>query len=291
MRLRTAFTLVELLVVIAIIGILIALLLPAVQAAREAARRTACQNNLKQLGLALHNYHDILRVLPPGWTAFASPGVPDPEGDPGWGWASFLLPFAEQDNVAQQISPSVSILAAQHAAPRVLPLELFLCPSDLNPRRTFVLDDASGSPLLTLAKSNYVGVFGTTELEDCQGMGPGALCQGNGVFFHNSQVTLGQVTDGLSNTLFVGERSSRLGFSTWVGAVRGGDEAIARVLGVTDHQPNHPSAHFEDFNSEHPLGANFLRGDGSVRMLNDTLDLTIYQAMATLAAGEPLTQP
>ena len=94
-----AFTLVELLVVIAIIGILIALLLPAVQAAREAARRMSCTNNLKQLGLGLHMYHDVHKTLPIGWLGFDSSGKPHFEGDPGWAWSARILPFIEQQSL------------------------------------------------------------------------------------------------------------------------------------------------------------------------------------------------
>src|SRR5689334_23469471 len=102
-RKRTTFTLVELLVVIAIIGVLVALLLPAVQAAREAARASQCKNNLKQLGIALHNYHDVMRVLPPGWIA------DKPEGVPGWGWASLVMRYMEQTNLEQYIQRNRSI--------------------------------------------------------------------------------------------------------------------------------------------------------------------------------------
>src|SRR3989441_3922895 len=94
-RFRVGFTLIELLVVIAIIGILIALLLPAVQKVREAANRAQCVNNLKQIGLACHNYHDVMKSLPPGYLATAAA----PATTPGWGWAAFLLPYFEQDNL------------------------------------------------------------------------------------------------------------------------------------------------------------------------------------------------
>src|SRR5579872_4556597 len=101
-QLRTGFTLVELLVVIAIIAILIALLLPAVQAARTAARRTQNRNNLKQLGLALHNYHDVNRTLPPGWVGVTG-GQVDWNGPSGWCWAAMCLPYIEQGNLYKQL--------------------------------------------------------------------------------------------------------------------------------------------------------------------------------------------
>ena len=116
---RSAFTLVELLVVIAIIGLLIALLLPAVQAAREASRRSSCKNNLKQLGLALHTFHDTYQRLPAGWEAYAAAGskTPDPEGVPGWAWGSHALAGLEQSALADQINLNLAITDPQHAAP------------------------------------------------------------------------------------------------------------------------------------------------------------------------------
>src|SRR5687767_9775604 len=140
------FTLVELLVVIAIIGILVALLLPAVQAAREAARRSSCQNNAKQIGLALHSYHSTYGCLPPGWWGFErSTGRPDAEGTPGWGWASTILPFVEQANLATGVIRSNLPIADQaNAAPRVIALPVFRCPSDVG-SPTFDLDNEDGS--------------------------------------------------------------------------------------------------------------------------------------------------
>jgi hypothetical protein len=118
-------------------------------------------------------------------------------------------------------------------------------------------------------------------------LGPGNQCRGDGVFFHNSQVNFGGITDGLSNTILVGERSSKLGFSTWVGAVSGGEEAMVRVVGITDHPPNDEHGHFEDFSSNHPSGANFLLGDNSVRLFNEHMDISVYRALSTRAGGEP----
>lgn len=288
-RASRGFTLVELLVVIAIIGILVALLLPAVQAAREAARRTSCVNNLKQIGLALHLYHDTHQTLPSGWIALDPvTRLPLAEGEPGWGWASMLLPFLEQGNVSEgMIQFPRSITDPFHDPVRVQALPVFRCKSDTG-RPTFDLPSASDASQTraTLATSNYVGVFGTIELEDCEGLPPGAICQGNGAFQHVLGVRLAEFLDGTSSTLLVGERSARLGYSTWTGAVPDGEEAIARILGIADHAPNHPGAHLDDFTSEHPAGTNFLLADGSVRLLVETIDLGVYQGLATRAGGE-----
>src|SRR6202035_572752 len=133
MRKRQAFTLIELLVVIAVIGTLIALLLPAVQKVREAASRTQCTNNLKQIGLALHNYHDTNKVFPPGYIDgnTSSTSTPDNDVGPGWGWASFLLPYLERKDLFDQIDFTKGVLAA---SPNVImaqtSLPIFLCPSD-----------------------------------------------------------------------------------------------------------------------------------------------------------------
>ena len=127
------FTLIELLVVIAIIAVLIALLLPAVQQAREAARRSQCKNGLKQIGLALHNYHDMLRTFPPGYVSlFDSSGN---DTGAGWGWGSFLLPQIEQSALFYQINSNVGIESAVNSIPRVKSLSIFLCPSDTAPDR------------------------------------------------------------------------------------------------------------------------------------------------------------
>ncbi len=285
---RSAFTLVELLVVIAIIGMLIALLLPAVQAAREAGRRTVCRSKMRQLGLALHAYHDIHNRLPAGWRGYAGINVPDPQGAPGWGWATALFPYLEQTTLQSQIDQNVSLLDPMHDAVRLTQLELFLCPSDSSNVPWFDLDAEAGGPLTTLSRSNYVGVFGTLELEECEDLGPGEQCIGDGIFFHNSVVTLGSVLDGLSNTCFVGERSSRLGFSTWVGVAAGGEEAFARILGIGDHTPNHPTGHFDDFSSHHPMGTHFAFGDASVRLIPASIDLAVYQGLLTCNGGEPV---
>jgi prepilin-type processing-associated H-X9-DG protein len=152
--------------------------------------------------------------------------------------------------------------------------------------------DAGGSVLARVAHGNYVGVFGTNEMED----EPDA---GNGAFFRNSRVRIADVTDGLSNTFVVGERSSDIALATWTGAVTGAIVPLTRnpsdyegapllVLGRGDHQPNSPSAHIDDFYSRHPLGVNCLFGDGSVHSINNAIKGAVWRAVQTRAGDEPV---
>jgi prepilin-type N-terminal cleavage/methylation domain-containing protein/prepilin-type processing-associated H-X9-DG protein len=271
---RRGFTLVELLVVIAIIAILIAMLVPAVQRVREAAARTECRNNLKQMGLALHGYHDRHKLFPPGYRSNVGPGNVDL--GPGWGWASFILDDLEQGNLQKQINFNLDIGNSANAVSRVQILPVFRCPSDIPPAGgTFVPSGHTAS----LAHGNYVAVFGNNEIED----DPGA---GNGVFFRNSKIRIGHITDGTSNTLLVGERSANLALATWTGALTGADEAPALCLGAADHPPNDPAAHAEDFWSRHTQGVNFLFADGTVRNLSNGIDPIVFQSLATRAGGE-----
>jgi prepilin-type N-terminal cleavage/methylation domain-containing protein/prepilin-type processing-associated H-X9-DG protein len=284
---RLGFTLVELLVVIAIIGILIALLLPAVQSARESARKTSCKNHLKQVGLALHNYHDVWLFLPPGWIGQdPSTGQPDPEGLPGWGWAARILPQLEQPNLSDKlVNLNLPITHPANQLARVTPLAIYLCPSDPGAFIWDLEEEESDQVLVKLAKTNYVGVFGTFDIED-------APADGEGLFFHNGRLRFAHITDGLSNTFMVGERSSSLGYSTWTGVVPNGEEAIDRIVGICNLPPNpdpndyDEEGEMDDFSSYHTTGTQFLFADGSVHWINETITLTIYRALATRAGGE-----
>jgi len=288
-KIRRGFTLIELLVVIAIIAILIALLLPAVQQAREAARRTQCRNNMKQIGLALHNYHDIYNTIPPGWIGVTG-GISDIYGMNGWGWAAKILPQIDQAPLFNQMNFSVKMEATSNATQRVATLAAYLCPSDVSPANVWTIEDGSGTALADLALANYVGVFGTSDIDDCVNT-PNSPCNGEGAFFQNSKILFRDFTDGLSNTIMVGEHKTRRdsGFnwtSTWAGVVADGDDAMVRILGTCDHTPNHPSNHIDDFSSYHVGGSHFVLGDGAVRFISTNIDLGVYQHLATRAAGD-----
>jgi len=285
---RPAFTLIELLVVIAIIGVLVGLLLPAVQQAREAARRTACSNNMKQLGLALHNYaHNHRERLPTGWVGELENGEIHGDEGPGWGWASQLLPFMEENNIYDGMNFNVAIGDASNAAARVAVISTFLCPSDsFGTEKTFTVDG------VTLARSNYPGMFGSEHMahedhdDDDEGV---EASEGNGTFVANTGLDKGiyfrHFTDGLSKTIAVGERDSRLDGSVWIGMVEGIDEAASRVVGFGEHMFNE-GGHFDDFYSQHPGGMNVVFADGHVAFLSDSMDEATFQAMSSRAGGE-----
>jgi len=305
------FTLIELLVVIAIIAVLIALLLPAVQAAREASRRMSCLNNLKQIGLALHNYSDAHGVFPPGYSSLWKPdtgdaGTAEDDLGPGWGWASLILPHMEQPAVFNAINFSLSMNYSHNQTAQLTRINSYLCPSDSTPQMVPVRDQANSKTVYTVASGNYVGVYGLGEI----GSAPG---RGNGLFYRNSRSSFAQVTDGTSQTLAVGERSHNLSYATWTGRAVGGwlfktssveggtdsfqadpEESFTMIIGPIGlddgpRTPNHPEAHVEDYWSRHSGGVNFLFGDGSVHFIKDAINPSVYRALATRSGGEVLS--
>jgi prepilin-type N-terminal cleavage/methylation domain-containing protein/prepilin-type processing-associated H-X9-DG protein len=318
---RQAFTLIELLVVIAIIGVLIALLLPAVQKVREAANRISCANNLKQLALGVHNFHDTRRTVPPN--VFYTY---DPTG-PNWSWLANMLPFIEQDNlyVAARIGTNPPNNINQSLPQIAVRVKTFLCPSDPDaekgpvsyPSNYDMLDPVLG-PLtyeVTCYKANIGsnwggGAPGTTLWwgTDPQWCNPDpnnpnlnttydGCVYGNGVFNEGKrQIRITDIKDGTSNTIMIGEALSGKDYqNAWCHM----DNAIATTafppnvknpLTGQDYPPEQWYNHY-NFASAHPGGVQFAMADGSVRFIEQSIDLVTFRALGTRAGGEIVAAP
>lgn len=317
---RPGFTLIELLVVIAIIAILIALLLPAVQQAREAARRSQCKNNLKQLGLAIHNYHDTFGTIPPGYIS-RNINMNDPSGmetGPNYAWGVMLLPSLDQSPLYQQLNLNLNATDPVNVPFGEQFLTVFACPSDPGPE-TFIVNDGAND--YTLGKANYVGVYGYGSVT----MNPGNPNPA-GMFYRNSSVRFRDVTDGLSNTMLVGERKAVHRFppstndvaadSTWYAAIPNvmrpsgmmmmGDEAQASLVlghvgqmmmgmggggmggGMTMHHTPNTTNHIVNFSSSHVGGIQFLMADGSVHFLSENIDYNTFRWLGQKSDGQVL---
>lgn len=288
-----AFTLLELLVAIAIIAILIGLLLPAVQKVRDAAARTSCQNNLKQLGLALQGYHDTYKYFPSGYVS--SVNMQGDDTGPGWGWAAYILPYMEQQPLFGRINFALPIESAQNAAARTVIVKSYLCPADTQPTTLEIGPCSASGQLLSVtcmvAPASYAANYGVSE--------PGV--EGNGVFFRNSQITIGDITDGTSQTLLGGERSYRYGATTWVGAVTGandypppgsplgydGDNASSYILAHAGEMEGAAApTEVDNYSSNHTGGVMYLFADGHVRFLTNNTASNTLEALATRSGGE-----
>ncbi len=295
------FTLIELLVVIAIIAVLIALLLPAVQQAREAARRSQCRNNLKQIGLALHNYHETLDCFPPG-TVF---------GDQDYGWATFLLPSLDQASIYNKLdfnnygsiitSNSVYTERSLPLVPGVtdVVLPVFLCPSNSMLTHSPVRPGA-GSP-----SSASLGGFARSDYKGCLGSGGAAITGMFGKIKATYRPTrIRDVLDGTSNTFAVGEGYTKFAraidgpthpnvgdFGIWLGTNNQHQNVVAET--GLNHIPNGGNSlpvttlnQFDDcFASLHTGGVMFLFADGSVRFVSDNINMDTYKNMGDKADG------
>ncbi len=341
---RRGFTLIELLVVIAIIGVLIGLLMPAVQAAREAARRAQCVNNLKQHGLALANYESAVGTFPPAYVGDpravgSAYGVSYPDGNinttPGFAWGALILGYTEQAPLYASFNVNLPCWAPDNTTAGWTKLAVHLCPSATGGDGAFSLhrytngdsnnpnDGGLYTPEIRLARSHYVTNAGVNQPwgrptaysydfdvpEPIPNVGQHVI---NGPFYRNSHTRVADVTDGLSNTVFLGEKTSRLCDATWVGVVpfactpprpgwpsdpNSGGNLVGAHSGpdlhdhpqIIIHAPNNPFGHTDEMESEHPGGANVLLGDGSVRFIKETIYPWTWVGLSTRNGGEVLS--
>ena len=322
---KGGFTLVELLVVIAIIGILIGMLLPAVQAVREAARRMSCGNQMRQMTLGMLYYESAHQHFPAGMTSrtitqnIIDAGMVDEEvfKNHGLNWSCIILPFMEQNSMSELIKadsnnftfPRWWVGPQGDLAQVVLPI--FLCPSDVMGEINTVRANDHG-------KSNYVGILGPrlgADLGSISNFDQFTLDRSGstgsaadraeldfpGVLYFNSEVSMGQISDGTSNTFVVSERDGAplrntewtRAAATWCGANR--SEWLNQCLAPTSIEPNQTinasvftsrNDQWTAITSQHTGGANFGRSDGSVEFVSETIDGLVYQGMGTKSGGE-----
>ncbi len=322
---RAAFTLIELLVVIAIIAVLIGLLLPAVQKVREAANRIKCANNLKQIGLAIHNYHDVNGLFPSGHVEICGTGGSNCKYFSGWSIA--MLPYLEEQNLYQQYldNPTTNEDAKNQAFCKTY-LAVFTCPSDIRANQIYAPetiaphgDPQPNPPILYMAGSykamtgigigpgdshstqNYAGFWDEVQAAKAKHPGGRGAFHGDG-FSGMKPDKIANVTDGLSNTIFVGERHTRNHF------IRGPFWADtfnlyslgASYLGITNAylQPDYDGCRSQidenyckyGWGSLHAGGINWLFGDGSVRNITADINLIVFMDLSTIAGGEAIPE-
>jgi prepilin-type N-terminal cleavage/methylation domain-containing protein/prepilin-type processing-associated H-X9-DG protein len=340
-RKQCGFTLIELLVVIAIIGVLIGLLLPAVQAARQSARRMKCVNNLKQIGLALANYESALQIFPPSYVADpeavgSAYGISYPDGGinspPGFAWGTLILPYLEQAPLYASCNTNLPCWAPENATVAHTKLSVFICPDALGGSDGFSPhqytngnsdnpnDGGPYNPPFFLPHSHYVTNAGVNQPwgrspqyssdmdvpEPVPGLPADTI---TGPFYKNSHTRVANVSDGLSNTVFVGERSSSISDNTWFGVIpymsvwpkpglpsdpNSGGDAVGCHSGpdihdhpqVIIHPPNNPFRHTDEMYSDHLHGCNVLFGDGSVKWVKQSIYPWTWVALSTRNQGE-----
>jgi prepilin-type N-terminal cleavage/methylation domain-containing protein len=299
MRGHKAFTLVELLVVIAIIGILVALLLPAIQAAREAARRTSCVNNLKQLAVATHNYHDTHRVFPSGGINWATPaGQVIPPKFRNVSLFVLILPQVEQGPLAASwdyMDPWQNVLSGRAG----IVLDVLLCPSDYLPSK------------IAVNGSNQFGMTSYGGSGGVQSYHPDRSTR-DGVFFMNSHIRMADILDGTTNTLLFGERYHRDvdydlnagtftkmgGWGYWcpsAGAPGMGDVTLGTMVPINYLHPagvavstTHEDRRITAMGSGHPGGCNVALADASTRFVGADVDDATWRALSTRQSGETI---
>ncbi len=289
------FTLVELLVVIAIIGVLVALLLPAVQSARESARRASCQNNFRQTGIALQNYHASndrfpigIEMWDPRYSKCSNPSARSHK----WalGWAVHILPYFEQAQIAQQIDYKTN----SYASPGTFeaganPISAYLCPSD--PQGGELVSCCSsmrngGTEVEDLAKTNMAGVADSVDWS-CDGAWPDP--EADGVLFQSSKVKIGDISDGSSNTLAIGEiLGNGIGSNSGYFWISWDILHTANGINITVNAPLFSpwNVQVTGFSSYHPGGCHFAFADGSVHFLNEGIDHRVLAALTTRAEGD-----
>ncbi|MAT16403.1 MAG: hypothetical protein CMJ46_14165 [Planctomyces sp.] len=271
-RPRCGFTILELLTVIAILTVLLALLLPSLGSARESARRIQCQNQLKQVGIALQGYHELNRSLPPGlqWEG---------TGQSAYGWAVPLLDLMEQRAVSDLVHADAPLSDPRNFDALHSSIATFVCPSDITAAsfQLFAEEDLaeSSAPLMELPTANYLGVFGTIEADN--GF---PVPKGDGAFLDTQAVRFVEFERGLSNTIIVGERTMSTVPSTWLGVDARGEDAVCRLVGSAITSPNCAECDECEFTSRHPGGVNFLWGDGHVEMVSENIEQELYRILS-----------
>ena len=252
---RSAFTLVELLVVIAIIGILIGMLLPAVQQVRETARSIQCSNNLRQIGIALQNYHSARMTFPAGVTGWR-PFFNGDQSQRNLAWSVFILPQLEQDNIFQMLDLTQAYDSARNKEAASKPISVFECPS--------------ANKTNALGISDYGGIYG--ERINSRNDPP------KGCMIFDQPISIRDITDGTSNTLIVAE-DSQFSDVQWINGRNVFDQAFA-INAAPDFE--------NDIRSNHPGGANGVFADGHVRFLSESMELFTLGGICSRAEGEVL---